>query len=121
MVFILKIELVYHRYQPNDFYLKQLIEEWCEGVIQGNYLNEEEFSSSNTDIVRPQSLLLEKVAEHLQKHVAESLSIDVQGLTKVYVALSVSFNSTIDTVAFDINTNRELELRMCCIQLRTSH
>ena len=40
-----------------------------------------------TDAERPQSLLLEKVAEHLQKNIAESLTIDLQGLTKVRVVL----------------------------------
>ncbi|POO02483.1 Tetratricopeptide-like helical domain containing protein [Trema orientale] len=78
-------------YKPNDYYLKQLIEEWCEGVIQGNNqnLNQGAFSSSKTDRERPQSLLLEKVAEHLQKHIAESLTIDLQGLTKVEARIVV--------------------------------
>ena len=79
----------YCRYTATDYYLQELIEEWCEGVIQGNNqnLNQGEFSSSKTDRERPQSLLLEKVAEHLQKHIAESLTIDLQGLTKVCMAL----------------------------------
>lgn len=87
MVVILKIKLAYHRYKPNDYYLKLLIEEWCEGVIQGNNQNQEGFSSSQIDIERPQGLLLERVAEHLQMHIAESLAIDLQGLTKVCVIL----------------------------------
>ncbi|KAF4396301.1 hypothetical protein F8388_019847 [Cannabis sativa] len=76
-------------YRSNDFYLKQLIEEWCEGVIQCDNQNQEEFSSSMTDTERPQSLLLEKVAEHLQKNIAESLTIDLQGLTKVEARIVV--------------------------------
>ena len=72
------------RYKPNDYYLEELIEEWCEGVIQDDNQNKEEFSSCNkTYLGRPQSLLLEKVAMHLQKSNSESLTIDLKGLTKV--------------------------------------
>ncbi|XP_059646945.1 pentatricopeptide repeat-containing protein At5g02830, chloroplastic isoform X2 [Cornus florida] len=71
-------------YKSNDYYLKQLIEEWCEGVIQDNNQNRCHSSSYNrTDLGGPQSLLLEKVAAQLQKGNAESLAIDLQGLTKV--------------------------------------
>lgn len=73
------------RYKANDYYLKELIEEWCEGVIQNdNNHNQRRLSSSrNAELGRPQSLLLEKVAAHLQKSIAETLAIDLQGLTKV--------------------------------------
>lgn len=75
---------VYCRYKSNDYYLKELIEEWCEGVIQGNNSIQGQFSPSiRTDIGRPQGLLLEKVAAQLRKSIAESLAIDLQGLTKV--------------------------------------
>ncbi|KAM1648232.1 hypothetical protein ACFX1Q_010271 [Malus domestica] len=71
-------------YKSNDRFLEQLIEEWCEGVIQDSNAKQGEFSSHDkTDIGRPGSLLLEKVAEHLQKHTAETLAVDLQGLTKV--------------------------------------
>jgi hypothetical protein len=64
--------------------LEELIEEWCEGVIQDNEDYEGEFSTSKTsEIERPQSILLEKIAAHLLKRVADILAIDVQGLTKV--------------------------------------
>jgi hypothetical protein len=74
-----------YRYKPNDYYLEELIEEWCEGVIQDNeeYEGEEFSSSKKSEIERPQSLLLEKIASHLLKRVADILAIDVQGLTKV--------------------------------------
>ncbi|KAI3473247.1 hypothetical protein Pfo_030539 [Paulownia fortunei] len=75
-------------YKPNDYYLKQLIEEWCEGVIQNEHRNKGQFASRITDF-RPQSLLLEKVAEHLQDRNAESLSIDLRGLTKVEARIVV--------------------------------
>ncbi|XP_048423592.1 pentatricopeptide repeat-containing protein At5g02830, chloroplastic-like isoform X2 [Pyrus x bretschneideri] len=71
-------------YKSNDRFLEQLIEEWCEGVIQDSNAKQGEFSSHDkTDIGRPGSLLLEKVAEHLQKRTAETLAVDLQGLTKV--------------------------------------
>ena len=72
------------RYNANDYYLEELVEEWCEGVIQDNNLNQSKFSSCNkADLGRPQSLLLETVAAHLQKSTVESLAIDLQGLTQV--------------------------------------
>ncbi|MED6211105.1 hypothetical protein PIB30_070353 [Stylosanthes scabra] len=77
-------------YKPNDYYLEELIEEWCEGVIQDNSKIQREFSSSNlSELVRPQSLLLEKIAAHLLKRVADILAIDVQGLTKVEARLVI--------------------------------
>ncbi|XP_027352640.1 pentatricopeptide repeat-containing protein At5g02830, chloroplastic isoform X2 [Abrus precatorius] len=77
-------------YRPNDYYLEELIEEWCEGVIQDNRENPGEFSSSNkSESERPHSLLLEKIAAHLLKRIADILAIDVQGLTKVEARLVI--------------------------------
>ncbi|CAJ1895422.1 unnamed protein product [Sphenostylis stenocarpa] len=77
-------------YRPNDCYLEELIEEWCEGVILDNREKQGEFSSSNiSELERSQSLLLEKIAAHLLKRVADILAIDVQGLTKVEARLVV--------------------------------
>lgn len=78
-------------YKSNDYYLEELIEEWCEGVIQDNeeYEGEEFSSSKKSEIERPQSLLLEKIASHLLKRVADILAIDVQGLTKVEARLVI--------------------------------
>ncbi|CAA0836461.1 Pentatricopeptide repeat-containing protein -chloroplastic [Striga hermonthica] len=73
--------------KPNDYYLKQLVEEWCEGVKHNEHVNKKQFGSRLTDYGR-QNLLLEKVAEHLQG-TAESLSIDLQGLTKVEARIVV--------------------------------
>lgn len=82
--------MVLYRYKSNDYYLKQLIEEWCEGVIQENNQSQEEFSPSNqSDTGSPQSLLLEKVAEHLLKHISESLAIDLRGLTLVGISACI--------------------------------
>ncbi|KAK6140334.1 hypothetical protein DH2020_025929 [Rehmannia glutinosa] len=74
-------------YKPKDYYLKRLVEEWCEGVIQNEHQNKSQFASRLTEF-GPQSLLLEKVAEHLQDS-AESLSIDLRGLSKVEARIVV--------------------------------
>ncbi|KAI6674982.1 hypothetical protein NL676_002888 [Syzygium grande] len=77
-------------YKPNDHYLKALIEEWCEGVIQDNDMNQGEVSSiEGTDLSKPNSLLLEKVAVYLQRSIAESLAMDLQGLSKVEARIVV--------------------------------
>ncbi|KAI5426013.1 hypothetical protein KIW84_031726 [Lathyrus oleraceus] len=77
-------------YKPNDYYLEELIEEWCEGVIQDSGEYECEFSYSNKpEIERPKSLLLETIAAHLLKRVAGILAIDIQGLTKVEARLVI--------------------------------
>ncbi|KAK3016654.1 hypothetical protein RJ639_006749 [Escallonia herrerae] len=77
-------------YKSNDYYLKQLIEEWCEGIIQDDNQRRGPRSSCNrTDLGGPQSLLLEKVAAQLQKSDAESLAVDLQGHTKVEARLVV--------------------------------
>lgn len=77
-------------YKSSDYYLKELIEEWCEGVLQNNTQNQGQLSPCvKNDKGRPQSLLLEKVATLLQKTIAESLAIDLQGLTKVEARIVV--------------------------------
>lgn len=73
------------RFKSNDHYLKELIEEWCEGVIQHNNQSQKGLTSSKGTNLRPQSLLLEKVAEHLQKCTTDKLTVDLRGLTKVTV------------------------------------
>ncbi|GJW26795.1 pentatricopeptide repeat-containing protein [Tanacetum coccineum] len=79
-------------FKPNDYYLKELIEEWCEGIIQDNNRSQGRINSSNKrDLGGPQSLLLEKVASHLEMGNAEaqSIAVDVQGLTKVEARIVV--------------------------------
>ncbi|KAK6942870.1 Pentatricopeptide repeat [Dillenia turbinata] len=77
-------------YKSNDHYLKELIEEWCEGVIQDNNRRLGQFiSRERSDLRRPQSLLLEKVATHLRKSTTESIVVDLQGLTKVEARIVV--------------------------------
>ncbi|XVE76256.1 hypothetical protein DITRI_Ditri12bG0157600 [Diplodiscus trichospermus] len=77
-------------YKSNDIYLKELIEEWCEGVIKENNQKQEGLSSSErTDLERPHSLLLEKIAMHLQMSTAESPAIDLRGLAKIEARIVV--------------------------------
>ncbi|ESQ40192.1 hypothetical protein EUTSA_v10012661mg [Eutrema salsugineum] len=77
-------------YKPNDHFLKELIEEWCEGVIQENSQSQIKTSDQEgTNLGRPVSLLIEKVATHLQERTAGNLAIDLQGLTKVEARLVV--------------------------------
>ncbi|KAK9126856.1 hypothetical protein Scep_015702 [Stephania cephalantha] len=80
-------------YSPNDYFLKKLIEEWCEGVIQDNNQSQgiisQCCSSKKIDTEKPQTLLLEKVAVHLHKDNKRNLVIDVRGLTKVEARIVV--------------------------------
>ncbi|KAL2933829.1 hypothetical protein RDABS01_016948 [Bienertia sinuspersici] len=75
-------------HKPNDYYLKLLIEEWCEGVIQESS-QQGESDSPKADIGETRSLLLERVATHLRKNTTKSLAVDIQGLTKVEARLVV--------------------------------
>lgn len=81
-------------FKPNDYYLKELIEEWCEGIIQDNNHRPQDQlnSSSRRDLGGPHSLLLEKVASHLQKGnnaETQSIAVDLRGLTKVEARIVV--------------------------------
>ncbi|KAL8247403.1 hypothetical protein R6Q59_008619 [Mikania micrantha] len=76
-------------FQPNDYYLKELIEEWCEGIIQDNHRSQGELkNTSKRDLGGPHSLLLEKVASHLQRG-TQSIAVDLRGLTKVEARIVV--------------------------------
>ncbi|KAH8505575.1 hypothetical protein H0E87_012703 [Populus deltoides] len=98
-------------YKSNDYYLKQLIEEWCEGVIQDNNQIQGGFAScKRTDLGRPRSLLLEKVAAHLQNNISENLAIDLQGLTK---EVRLGYETPIlilFTLSLSLRADRGLEL-----------
>ncbi|URE21568.1 PPR repeat [Musa troglodytarum] len=79
-------------YRSNDYYLKELIEEWCEGVLcskdqSRNVLGSDNYSEANSR--KPYNLLLEKVAIHLQRDAGDSRAIDIRGLTKVEARIVV--------------------------------
>ncbi|KAJ0244038.1 Pentatricopeptide repeat-containing protein [Hirschfeldia incana] len=77
-------------YKPNDHFLKELIEEWCEGVIQETSQSQNKGSDQEGNYFgRPVSVLIEKVATHLQERTSGHLAIDLQGLTKVEARLVV--------------------------------
>uniref|UniRef100_A0A0E0KC85 PROP1-like PPR domain-containing protein n=1 Tax=Oryza punctata TaxID=4537 RepID=A0A0E0KC85_ORYPU len=82
--------LTHDRYQANDYYLKNLIVEWCEGVLSSGNGNREYYQLDQ----RKESfkLVLEKVTTFLQKDVDQNQTVDVRGLSKVesrIVVLSV--------------------------------
>ncbi|ERM95718.1 hypothetical protein AMTRI_Chr08g206910 [Amborella trichopoda] len=80
-------------YNSNDRFLKELLEEWCEGVISDKGKRWSELNIDKCDkgseVYGPQSLLLEKVAAYLQENFAENLTIDLRGLTKVEARIIV--------------------------------
>ncbi|OAY68857.1 Pentatricopeptide repeat-containing protein, chloroplastic, partial [Ananas comosus] len=80
-------------YSSNDYYLKELIEEWCEGVLCSKNQNQE-LVSDGSSVMKGESrklydLFLEKVAAHLQKDNGENQIIDIRGLTKVEARIIV--------------------------------
>ncbi|XP_010558288.1 PREDICTED: pentatricopeptide repeat-containing protein At5g02830, chloroplastic isoform X2 [Tarenaya hassleriana] len=77
-------------YKPNDYFLKELIEEWCEGVIQEDSYNQDKtINQRQTNLGRPVSLLIERLSVHLQERTAGNLAIDLQGLTEVEARIVV--------------------------------
>ncbi|KAG9453301.1 hypothetical protein H6P81_006205 [Aristolochia fimbriata] len=77
-------------YRSNDYFLKELLEEWCEGVIKNNDQCQGLKESHNRTLRDPPpSTLLEKVALHLQKDIPECLTIDLSRLSKVEARIVV--------------------------------
>lgn len=81
-------------YSSNDYYLKELLEEWCEGVISNSPKKSLDSIDKGFNVNNSKKLgcLLEKVATILQKDMDEYQAIDIRGLTKVegrIVVLSV--------------------------------
>ncbi|XP_040378592.1 pentatricopeptide repeat-containing protein At5g02830, chloroplastic isoform X2 [Oryza brachyantha] len=74
-------------YQANDYYLKNLIVEWCEGVLSSGNGNRELYQLDQ----RKESfkLVLEKVTTFLQKDVDQNQTVDVRGLSKVEARIVV--------------------------------
>uniref|UniRef100_A0A7N0SVC9 Pentatricopeptide repeat-containing protein n=1 Tax=Kalanchoe fedtschenkoi TaxID=63787 RepID=A0A7N0SVC9_KALFE len=76
-------------YKSNDLYLEELIEEWCEGVIQDKSQKLDQINCDEDGKGGPQSLLLEKLASHLNKNNAESHAINLQGHSKIEARIVV--------------------------------
>eukprot|EP01018_Ginkgo_biloba_P013348 Gb_31448 [translate_table: standard] len=86
-------------YAPNDNFLKGLLEEWSEGVIQhNNRKNQDGLSkekliweeNENTgDLCTYAGLLLEKIAAHARSDGSDNLMIDLHGLTKTEARIAV--------------------------------
>ncbi|CAL4938870.1 unnamed protein product [Urochloa decumbens] len=77
-------------YEANDYYLKELIVEWCEGVLSSGSDNRD-FYNLDLQPKRKESfnLFLEKVATVLQKDVDQNQIVDVRGLSKVEARIVV--------------------------------
>ncbi|KAH7667672.1 HCP-like protein [Dioscorea alata] len=77
-------------YNSIDYHLKELLEEWCEGVLSGGNQNKILAGAGRSHTMKkPYSLLIEKVATHLQKDVGDNQAIDIRGLTKVEARIIV--------------------------------
>ncbi|XP_020591216.1 pentatricopeptide repeat-containing protein At5g02830, chloroplastic isoform X2 [Phalaenopsis equestris] len=80
-------------YNSNDYYLKELLEEWCEGILCSNSqkknLNstDERFSLNNSK--KLSWPLLERMATFLQKDTDDYQAIDIRGLSKVEARIVV--------------------------------
>ncbi|KAL6648330.1 hypothetical protein ACP70R_012554 [Stipagrostis hirtigluma subsp. patula] len=77
-------------YQANDYYLKELIVEWCEGVLSSGNGNRD-FYGVDLKHKRKESfnLFLEKVATFLQEDADQNQIVDVRGLSKVEARIVV--------------------------------
>ncbi|OEL22079.1 Pentatricopeptide repeat-containing protein [Dichanthelium oligosanthes] len=77
-------------YQANDYYLKELIVEWCEGVLSSGSDNRD-FYNFDLQPKRKESfnLFLEKVVTVLQKDVDQNQIVDVRDLSKVEARIVV--------------------------------
>ncbi|WVZ56546.1 hypothetical protein U9M48_007057 [Paspalum notatum var. saurae] len=77
-------------YQANDYYLKELIVEWCEGVLSSGNDNRD-FYNLDLQPKRKESfnLFLEKIVTVLQKDVDQNQIVDVRGLSKVEARIVV--------------------------------
>ncbi|CAM0872629.1 unnamed protein product [Alopecurus aequalis] len=77
-------------YQAYDYYLKELIVEWSEGVLSSGGGNRDFYHLDVKD-ERNESfnLFLEKVARFLQKDVDRNQTVDVRGLSKVEARIVV--------------------------------
>jgi hypothetical protein len=74
----------HNRYQANDYYLKELIVEWCEGVLSSGNGNRDFYDLDlNHNSKESFNLLLEKVATFLQEDVGQNEIVDARGLSKV--------------------------------------
>lgn len=72
-------------YAPNDNFLKGLIQEWSEGVIQHHICKNQDDRSNEKLIWKEEEntgSLLEKIAAHVRPDNTKSLTVDLHGLSK---------------------------------------
>lgn len=79
-------------FQANDYYLKELIVEWCEGVLSSRSDNQDFYNldlQPETERKESFNLFLEKVVTVLQKDTDQNQIVDVRGLSKVEARIVV--------------------------------
>lgn len=79
-------------YAPNDTFLKSLLEEWSEGVIQRDICKNQDDSSNEKLIWKEKEntgSLLEKIAAHVRPDNTKSLTVDLRGLSKTEARIAV--------------------------------
>lgn len=103
----------YYSFSANDYYLKGLIEEWCEGVLCSRNRDDSSahISKKRTEQHKPYHLFFEKVATHLQNDKERDRVIDVRGLSKVVLLLMLRFRFLLEFCTGSIiHAIRELTL-----------
>ncbi|KAL5994208.1 hypothetical protein ACLOJK_035080 [Asimina triloba] len=78
-----------NKYSSNDNFLKELVEEWCEGVIKDSERGLSGHTSDETDSCKSNGLLLEKLATILRRETLKGSLIDLRGLTKIEARIAV--------------------------------
>lgn len=79
-------------YVPNDNFLKGLLEEWSEGVIQHHICKSQDGRSNEKLIWKEKEntgSLLEKIAAHVRADNTKSLTVDLRGLSKTEARIAV--------------------------------
>lgn len=79
-------------YAPNDNFLKGLLQEWSEGVIQHHTCRNQDDRSNEKLIWKEEEntgSLLEKIAAHVRPDNTKSLTVDLRGLSKTEARIAV--------------------------------
>lgn len=77
-------------YAPNDNFLKGILEEWSEGVIQHHICkNQDDRSKLIWKEKENTGSLLEKIAAHVRPDNTKSLTVDLRGLSKTEARIAV--------------------------------
>jgi hypothetical protein len=94
----------YYSYSSDDYYLKVLLEEWCEGVLCSQTRDDSSalLLKKKTEEQKPYYLFFEKVATQLQKDIEHDRVIDVRGLSKVLLSHAQTFRFFLQFLIVDV-------------------